>query len=60
MTPDKRRRIMDGVDVWASFYRANPQRFAEDYLNLHLRLFQKILLFMMNISDFFCYIAARG
>lgn len=60
MTPDKRRRIMDGVDAWASFYRANPQRFAEDYLGLHLRLFQKILLFMMNVSDFFCYIAARG
>lgn len=53
-------RILDGVDAWASFYRANPHRFAEDYLNVHLRLFQKILLYMMNICYFFCYIAARG
>ena len=51
---------MAGVDAWASFYRANPHRFAEDYLNVHLRLFQKILLYMMNICYFFCYIAARG
>jgi len=53
-------RILDGVNAWAAFYRANPHRFAEDYLNVHLRLFQKILLFMMNICHFFCYIAARG
>ena len=52
--------VLDGVEVWAGYYRANPQRFAKDYLNVNLRLFQKILLFMMNVSHFFCYIAARG
>lgn len=56
----REQKILSGVDVWASFYRANPHRFAEDYLNVHLRLFQKILLYMMNICYFFCYIAARG
>lgn len=56
----RERRILEGVDAWASFYRANPHRFAADYLNVHLRLFQKILLFMMNVCNFFCYIAARG
>lgn len=56
----REQRILDGVDAWASFYRANPHRFAEDYLGVHLKLFQKILLFMMNICYFFCYIAARG
>ncbi len=56
----REQRILDGVDAWTSFYRANPHRFAEDYLNVHLRLFQKILIYMMNISNFFCYIAARG
>ena len=45
--------VLDGVEVWAGYYRANPQRFAKDYLNVNLRLFQKILLFMMNISNFF-------
>lgn len=61
MTSDTREgRILLGVDLWAGFYRANPHRFAADYLNVRLRLFQKILLFMMNICNFFCYIAARG
>lgn len=52
--------LLDGVDIWCSFYRANPHRFAKDYMNLNLRLFQNILLMLMNISNFFCYIAARG
>lgn len=54
------KRLLDGVDAWASFYRENPHRFAADYLQLHLRLFQQIIICLMNISDFFCYIAARG
>lgn len=53
-------RIINGVKVWAGYYRANPHRFAQDYMNVRLKLFQKILLFMMNVSNYFCYIAARG
>ena len=53
-------KILEGMAIWAAFYRENPHRFAEEYLNLHLKLFQKILLVMMNYSDYFCYIAARG
>ena len=60
MTSERYERILAGVEAWTAFYRANPHRFAKDYLNLHLKLFQKILLFLMNISDYFCYIAARG
>ena len=52
--------FLKSVELWAAFYRANPQRFVEDYLHVKLKLFQKILIFMMNISNFFCYIAARG
>lgn len=57
---DKAERIMEGVNVWCSFYRANPQRFVKDYLNVSLKLFQKILIYMMNISTAFMYIASRG
>ena len=60
MSSERRAHLIKKIKLWASFYRANPHRFAADSLNLHLRLFQKILLFMMNISDYFCYIAARG
>ena len=39
---DKARRVMDGVAVWASFYRANPHRFAKDDLSIDLKIFQAI------------------
>ena len=41
---EKSERIMNGIAAWAGFYRANPQRFVKDYLNINLKLFQKILL----------------
>lgn len=53
-------RIESGAAVWASYYRNNINRFAEDYLHVRLRLFQKILLVMMNICASFVYIASRG
>lgn len=53
-------KILNGAARWAGFYRANPHRFAKDYLHVELRLFQKILLVMMNINIVFIYIAARG
>lgn len=56
----KDARILQGVALWCSFYRANPHRFAKDYLNIDLKLFQKMLLYMMNVSHYFIYIAARG
>lgn len=57
---EKSNRIMEGIAIWASFYRCNPQRFAKDYLNVPLKLFQKILLYAMMINNYFMYIAARG
>lgn len=53
-------RILKGVGLWAGYYRANPHRFAQDYLHLDLRLFQKILLVMMNMNSVFVFIGARG
>lgn len=57
---DKAKRIMNGVDTWCSFYRANPHRFCADYLNIRLKLFQQIILYMMNWCNYIMYIAARG
>lgn len=57
---DKSDRVMEGVAYWGAFYRKNPQRFVKDYLNIELRLFQKILLYAMMHYDKFMYIAARG
>lgn len=57
---EKSARIMDGVAVWTAFYRSNPQRFVSEYLNIKLKLFQKILLYAMMHNYYFMYIAARG
>lgn len=57
---EKSERIMNGIALWAGFYRANPHRFVVDYLNIKLKLFQKILLYAMMHNNFFMYIAARG
>lgn len=57
---EKSNRILTGVAFWATFYRFNPQRFVKDYLNINLKLFQKILLYQMMYNNFFMYIAARG
>lgn len=57
---EKSERLMEGIALWTSFYRCNPQRFVLDYLNIRLKLFQKILIYMMMLSTNFMYLASRG
>jgi hypothetical protein len=56
----KSEKLMNGIGIWASFYRANPHRFVSDYLGIRLKLFQQILIFMMNHFHYFMYLASRG
>lgn len=53
-------KIMQGAAVYCAFYRANPARFAKDYLHLDLRLFQKIVITMMILCSNAVFIGARG
>lgn len=39
---EKSNRVMNGIALWCSFYRANPHRFCEDYLNIKLHFFQRM------------------
>ena len=57
---EKSERIMEGVGYWASFYRENPQRFAAEFLNVKLKVIQKILIFCMMHMIHFMYFASRG
>lgn len=52
--------ITAGAALWCAYYRANPHRFAKDYLHLNLHLFQKILIIMMNWSSTTVFIGSRG
>lgn len=53
-------KVMNGAAYWGSYYRYNPDKFANDYLHLKLKTFQKILLIMMFWSTTFVLIACRG
>lgn len=52
--------LMNTVAERCSFYRANPHRFVKDFMNIDLKLFQKILIYCMMIYDYFYFIASRG
>lgn len=56
----EKTKQMKAVNLWCGYYRSNPHRFAEDYLGVRLKIFQCILLVMMNVSNKFAYIASRG
>lgn len=58
-TPPK-NKTREGFKKWTAFYRANPHRFAKEYLGVNLFLYQILLLWAMNKYSFFMYIAARG
>lgn len=60
MGEQRYKKVMDGAAAWASFYRNNPDRFAEDYLHLKLKLFQRVLLIMMFLNTVFVWVASRG
>lgn len=57
---DKAQKIMETVAWRAGFYRANPHRFVEEVLEIHLKIFQKILLYAMMHYNYIMYLAARG
>lgn len=55
------QRVLEGISIWGSYYRANIDIFVEEYLQLDfLKWFQMMLLVMMDRSRVFVWIAARG
>ena len=55
-----KEKIEENVEEWVSYWRANPHRFITDYLGLTLYDFQKVLIYEMNFSTNFCFVASRG
>lgn len=52
--------FLDNVSEWSSFYRCYPFIFAEDFLGIKLKPFQKIILYQMFHNDYNMFLAARG
>lgn len=57
---DRLDESMESMARLAGIYRANLPLFVSEYLGITLYLFQEILLFFMDKSDFFMFIASRG
>lgn len=57
---EKSEKIMNTIAWRASYYRANPQRFVEEVLNIKLKLFQKILIWAMMHNNYIMMIGARA
>lgn len=60
MAQHPKQKLLNGVALWCSYYRANPHIFARDYLHLNLHLFQKILIVMMSWASTLVFIGSRG
>lgn len=56
----KSEKLMEGVEYWTSFYRSRPDIFAEEYLGISLKPFQKILLYCMIHYNYTAFFASRG
>lgn len=56
----KSEKLMNGVGLWASYYRLFPHIFVEEYLGITLKVFQMILIYFMMHFNYFMYIASRG
>lgn len=57
---ERQENMLKYVGIWAAYYRANPHRWVKDFLHISLKLFQIILLNMMNVCSTFVLIASRG
>lgn len=53
-------KLREKVKIWAGFYRENPHRFANDYLGVKLKTFQKIIVYLCFKYPFFIFLASRG
>lgn len=57
---DKAQATMNLVIKKASYFRSNPHRLVEEMWGIHLKLFQKILLWCFMFYNYSFYLAARG
>ena len=53
-------KILEKAAEFAGIFRANPHLFAQYYLNITLKDFQKVILWEMFNNDYGMYISSRG
>ena len=60
LSKDDRENIIEGIGLWASFYRENPGRFCVDYLGIDIHPFQHFVLYNLMHNYQNVIIATRG
>lgn len=55
-----RDNYIEGLHIWVAFWRNNIHRFALDFLELKLKPFQILLLYLMHKHNFVMLVASRG
>lgn len=59
-TKTKSDKLMEGIAAWASYYISRPDVFADEYLGISLKPFQKILIYCMMHYNYTAFFASRG
>ena len=59
-TISKSDKLMNGISEWASYYRSRPDVFAEEYLGITLKPFQKVILIEMVSNPYSMFLGSRG
>ena len=57
---EKYKHTLDQMAKWTSFYRANPHRFAKDFMNINLKKYQVVELKEMMDNNTIVLIGSRG
>lgn len=52
--------FLEKVKKWTSFYRKYPFVYVEDAMNIKLKTFQKLQLYILNNYNFSTILASRG
>lgn len=56
----KKEEFEEKLMDWVTFYRRNLHRFVEHYLQLELHLYQKLLIYLMNLYPLIVIVACRA
>ena len=57
LTDDERKRQ---VRDWCTFYRRNWDIYATERLQINLKTFQRVVIYLIGVSDIFYLMCSRG
>lgn len=60
-SPDREKKVMEGVGIWTSYYRQSPSQLCIDYFGMTwMTWIQRILVDIMVLWTYIMWLASRG